>query len=229
LADPDSFSFAIVGDTHIGADTTLLQNILTEAAGEGDSFFILLGDMVDKGVAADMARVKAAVQGSAFANKALYIVGNHDVFEDGWTGFKTAFGPSAFTLTLGNSQFIALDTADGTVGRDQYEWLQTQLTAGSPTNRFILSHYLPVVPGQRTYLRLADEGEAARLMKLATREGARAWLGGHYHSYGEQVIEGVQYVVAGGGGGRLMPPINGNFFVQVVVSGSSVTFHLKRI
>lgn len=135
VANPDAFSFAVVGDTHVGADTTALQTILTRAAAEGDEFVILLGDIVDKGIKADMDAVKAAVTASAFSGKVLYVVGNHDVFEDGWTHFKTDFGPSVYAVTIGNSQFIALDTADGTVGRDQYEWLKGRFGLPAPKNR----------------------------------------------------------------------------------------------
>jgi hypothetical protein len=229
LADPNAFSFAVVGDTHIGNDTTRLQTIFSNAAAEGDAFVILLGDIVDKGIRTDMEAVKTAVDSSAFANKVLYAVGNHDVFEDGWTHFKSVFGSSVYSVTIGNSQFIALDTADGTVGRDQAEWLKGQFTAPAPVNRFLLSHYLPHVPHQRTYLRLADEVEAARLMKLASSHDVRAWLGAHYHSYGVEGIEGVQYVVAGGGGGRKMEPVKNDFFVQVIVNGPNVSFQLRTI
>ena len=227
VANANSFSFAVVGDTHLGNDMQNLQTILTNTAAEGDEFLILLGDIVDKGVRADMDAVKAAVAASALSGKVLYIVGNHDVFDDGWAHFKADFGPSVYSLTIGNSQFIALDTADGTVGRDQTEWLTAQFGVPAPTHRFLLSHYLPHVPHQRTYLRLADEVEAARLMKLAGNHSVSAWFGGHYHSYGVEAIEGVSYIVAGGGGGRKMQPVTSNFFVQVVVNGSNVSFNLR--
>ena len=61
VADPDNFSFAMVGDFHIGdANTERLELILNWAATEGDSFAIILGDMVDKGRREDYLACKQA-------------------------------------------------------------------------------------------------------------------------------------------------------------------------
>jgi hypothetical protein len=100
---------------------------------------------------------------------------------------------------------------------------------GSETHTFVLSHYLPVTPGIRTYLRLSDDLEATTLMKLARNFSVAAWLGGHYHSYALGEVEKVKYLVAGGGGGRRMDPVWENFFVQVRVAGQEISFERKQV
>jgi hypothetical protein len=108
-------------------------------------------------------------------------------------------------------------------------WLEGEIDRDRPQNTFFLSHYMPVVPGQQTYLKFPDEQEALHLMKLAVDHGVVAWLGGHYHSYIQSTIDGVLYVVAGGGGERRMAPVYDYFFVQVTVAGNQVSAQMHKV
>lgn len=229
LADPQNFSFAVVGDTHVALDTKRLREIFTRAAGEGDAFVILLGDIVDQGDTSSYHAVEEAIRDSAFQGKILPIVGNHDVFEGGWDEYRARFGPSHYAVTLGNSRFLAVDTADGSLAKEEVEWLRARLEEPGPAHTFILSHYAPVVPGVRTYLKLASEELSHRLMKMASVFGVRGWLAGHYHSYVSREVAGVTYLIAGGGGGRRMAPVKSFFFVQVNVAGADVTYLLREL
>lgn len=229
LANSNRFTFAIVGDLHLGRDTARFDRILSAAKIEGDAFLILLGDNVDRGELESFTLLTQSIQTAGLTGSVLPVIGNHDVFEDGWTHYKKTFGASHYSVTLGNSRFIALDTADGTVGEEQSIWLEEELKRNRATNTFFLSHYLPVVPQQRTYLRLSNKVEAVRLMKLAQNYRIKAWLGAHYHSYINEAVDGVQYVVAGGGGGRRMEPLKEFFFVQVNVDTETISYSLKRV
>lgn len=229
-ADPQNFTFAMVGDLHIGGtDTDRFRRILQAAQAEGDSFVVLLGDIADKGEAESFLAAQAALKDYGFENKVISIVGNHDIFGDGWPAYRNVWGPSHFSADVGNSRFIALDSADGTLGVEQFDWLLEQLGRSPLSHTFILSHYMPVVPGQRTYLRLANQLEAERLMSLASKKSVTGLFGGHYHSFCKEKIAEVDYVVAGGGGGKRMKPVEDYFFIQVVVSQSSVTYQLKIV
>jgi 3',5'-cyclic AMP phosphodiesterase CpdA len=229
-ADPESFKFAMVGDLHVGGtDTARLERILDQAQAEGDEFIVLLGDIVDKGEEISFSAVQQVIQNKGYNQKVITLLGNHDVFEEGWKFYKNLWGASHYVVDAGNSRFIVLDTADGTLGKQQFDWLSEELSKTSAKNIFLLTHYMPVVPGQRTYLRLANQTEAERLMKLASRSGVRGMYGGHYHSYCYETIEGVDYVVAGGGGGRRMEPVKEFFFVQVSVSGREVSYNLRTV
>lgn len=230
VPNPNQFSFAIVGDTHVGGgNTTRLKTILNQAKSESDSFVVLLGDIVEDGERSDILAVKAAIDEVGWTNKVISVIGNHDVFNDGWKHYKELEGRTHFTVDVGNSRFMILDTADGVVGDRQENWLKGELNKSLPANVFFLSHYLPMVPGQRTYLRLSNETEAVRLMKLASNRKVKGWYGGHYHGFGIEEIESVKYVVAGGGGGRRMKPLDGFFFVQVTVDGENISYQLREI
>ncbi len=219
------FTFSLVGDVHLGGnDTSRLRVILQAAQDHNDAFIIFLGDMIDKGVKADFETFIAQVKEFGFENRAIYVIGNHDIFDDGWTHFRDLMGPSHYDVTLGNCRFLILDSADGMIGEGQTEWLEKRLKEPAAVHTIVLSHYLPVVPGQRTYLKLANAIESMNLMKLLTRFGVKAWLGGHYHSFTQAEIDKVTYLVAGGGGGRRMEPLKEFFYVRATVQNSRLSF-----
>lgn len=224
------FTFAMVGDIHIGSgDTARFSRILNAAQAEGDQFVVLLGDIIDEGLDSDYVAYNQAIAAAGYTGKVFAIAGNHDVFYAGWDNFASRIGSSTYSFTAGNSTFISLDSADGTLGTRQIAWLRDQLARPRLEHTFILSHYMPVVPGVSTYLKFASETEAASLMSIASANGVRGWFGAHYHSYVKESIAGVTYVVAGGGGGRRMPPYRNFFFVQVQVNGSSVDYAVRPV
>lgn len=227
VTDPNNFSFAAVGDLHIGGGgTSRLTNILQQADAQGAEFSILLGDIVDKGAEIDFAAVDTAANALGYAARLVTVVGNHDIFYDGWTHWKQHWGPSHYRVTVGNARFFILDTADGTLGEDQMDWLEAQLAQPWTGHTFLCSHYGPDAPN---YLRLANADEAVQFMAVAKKYGVTASLAAHYHSYLKKQISGVDYVIAGGGGGKRMDPIHDFFFVLVKVNGSTVTYELKIV
>ncbi len=226
----DQFSFAMVGDLHLGGgNTTRLRRILADATAEGDEFVLFLGDIVDHGTQSDVQAFHQAIADTGWTGKTFSVAGNHDVFGDGWGYFRDLTGSSTYAFTAGNAKFIALDSADATLGSRQTQWLRTQLAGPNPAHVFVFSHYSPVVPGQETYLKFSSETEALNLMSLCTQAGVRAWLGAHYHSYIKQSIAGVDYLIAGGGGGRKMDPVKDYFFVQAQINRGEVSYQLRVI
>ena len=59
------------------------------------------------------------------------VVGNHDLYFDGWKQFYSLFGATTYQFTVttpqGTDLFIGLDTGSGTLGSDQLEWLENVL------------------------------------------------------------------------------------------------------
>ncbi len=230
LPDPDHYSFAVVGDLHIQrADTARFRRILQAAKDEGDAFGVFLGDLVDSGERTDALAFRQALADFSWSGKAFPVIGNHDIFNDGWSSYKELNGPSHYVFQVGNAKFIVLDTADGSLGDTQAKWLEAELALPRPTHLFLASHYLPTVPGIRTYLKLANETEAMHLMSVAAKNNVTGWLGAHYHSFVSEKIEGVEYLVAGGGGGKRMDPVPDYFFVQVKVDGPGVSYLMRTV
>ena len=230
IADTNNYSFAVVGDTHIAnADVGRFERILDGATAGGDSFLILLGDIVDKGDRVDFEALKTAISNKGWDGRVFYVIGNHDIFYDGWDNYKELLAPSFYSLEIANAKFIAMDSADGALVKRQEAWVKSEVEQSSNKFTFLMSHYLPIIPGQITYLRLSDQEQAERLMKIAENNNVTAWLGAHYHSFISDKVGDVQYVVAGGGGGRLMGPVKKNFYVQIQISGDTVTYTMKEV
>lgn len=226
----DQFSFAMVGDLHLGGgNTDRLRHILNAATAEGDQFVLFLGDIVDLGTEVDVQAFHQAIADTGWTGKAFSVAGNHDIFYDGWTHYRNLTGSSTYSFSVGNAKFIALDTADASLGRRQTDWLRQQLAGPQPAHVFLMSHYPPVAPTQETYLKFSSETEALNLMALCTQSGVRGWLAAHYHSYNNQKIAGVDYIIAGGGGGRRMDPVRDYFFVQAQINVGEVTYHLRTV
>src|SRR5690606_6994170 len=102
VADPGTFTFAAVGDLHIGGgDTQRLGRILDGAEADGDAFLVLLGDQVDKGVRSAFEALRNRLQDRGWWDKTLFTVGNHDVFEDGWENYRDVLGPSYLSVDVG--------------------------------------------------------------------------------------------------------------------------------
>ena len=224
-SDAQSYSFAMVGDTHIAAaDTRRLRQILQIAESEGDAFLIVLGDIVDEGRREDFLAYTKAIKDAGWEGKVISVIGNHDIKYDGWKNYSELIGPTHYSVDFGNARFMIIDTADGSVGAQQMGWLKERLSEARPRHTFVLTHYMPVVPDERTHLKLASISEAMSLMRLLSTSHVRGCFGGHYHSYIVAQTEGVDYVVAGGAAGRRLPPVMTNFFVQVTVIGDSVSY-----
>lgn len=230
IVDPENFSFAFVGDLHVGGtDTTRFRSILEKAKSSGDEFIVLLGDLTDKGEATSYEAIHQALQDYGWEQRVVPLLGNHDIFTEGWENYQKVFGAAHYSVDIGNSRFIAIDSADGIIGKEQFDWLRQKLEEPQLTHTFLLSHYMPVVPGQQTYLKLSNFFEAQSLMQLSSEKNVTAMLGGHYHSFCRGKIAGVEYVVAGGGGGRRMEPVKDYFYVQALVDGQNVDYRFHRV
>lgn len=224
VSNPNNFTFGIVGDLH--GNTDFLKKIIDKLEQNNDSFLILLGDLTDKGTEEEMTSIKNCLNN--WYKKTLFVIGNHDIYGDGWNHYKRIFGPTHYLFSVGNSAFIVLDTADASLGYTASEWFLETLKSLNATNIFVVSHVMPVVPTIRTYLKMSNEREATRLMKIASSNKVKAWFGAHYHSYINFNIDSVDYVIAGGGGRRL-PPITSNFYVRVTVNNNNITYSFISI
>jgi hypothetical protein len=67
------------------------------------------------------------------------MVGNHDLYFDGWKSFYSLFGSSVYLFTVKTPEstdlFVCLDSGGGTFGKKQLEWLQDILKSERPNYR----------------------------------------------------------------------------------------------
>ncbi len=200
--NPDSFTFAVFGDPQIHSDLEhRLGEFADSARAQGLDFFCVLGDLTHDATEAEAAAVKAALD--AVGVPCYVTIGNHDLYHrDGWQRFKATWGPSAYSVTIADRlKLIFLDTADGMLGRTQFEWLEEQLADSLPRHKVVGTHF-PIYNGTRPlWGRLARSSERYRLLSLLRSGRVSAYCAGHVHGFRHDRIDNLDHFVVG-----TMPP-----------------------
>jgi len=195
--NPDSFRFAVFGDPQIEHDyVNNLGRFRQEVADRDIDFFCVLGDLTNDATADEVDTIKLHLDRVGIPYYAS--IGNHDMFQaDGWERFKENYGPSCFPVVIADRiKLIFLDTADGTIGPTQFDWLETELQ-DSAHIKIVLTHF-PVYDGEKPIMwRLASTAERAKVQSLLERHGAHAWCAGHIHGLRHTPVGTVHHLTCG--------------------------------
>ncbi len=205
VGNAGKYSFVVLTDSHFGSgkvkrrEDAFLKKFEELLKSEDPSlrprFIVNLGDTLDGGHSkeADLFNAVAA-RWIETAKKALgvgdykvySILGNHDLYNDGWDVWKNKIYPYTscykFTLDAGGSNpfdFFFLDTGNGTLGGPQLEDLERSLQA-SLQPKIIFMHY-PVYAGGLFYFAIDDVEERARLISDFAKNNVKYIFEGHYH------------------------------------------------
>ena len=124
----DHYSIYSMSDSHVGG-TKNLDNFVSEAITDHAIAMVMAGD-ITTGHTDDYAVLREHIPQSDSIESFL-IVGNHDLYFDGWKRFHTLFGSSTYKFTVSTPQatdlFLCLDTGSGTLGSEQLDWLKNIL------------------------------------------------------------------------------------------------------
>jgi len=196
--DTNRFRFAILTDLHFGDPESVALGWFRYQLEQLDIDFVcVLGDITDHGLPAEYEQARRGLD--SFGRPCYCAIGNHDLYQsNGWQSFKQTFGPACFSLLIANRlNLIFLDTAEGTLGPTQFEWLETTLETDTSTYRIVLTHF-PLYDGFcPTPFRLASPTERYKLQSILARHRVAAFVSGHIHGWRHTTIEGVNHFVAG--------------------------------
>ena len=124
----ENYQLLIAGDSHIGGLVNF-DKLVQEARTPGNLGFVIVGDIVT-GKKVDYDRLKAALPDFSEVPY-FFMVGNHDVYFDGWKTFYSYFGSSTYYFTVQTPTvkdlYICLDSGGGTLGGKQLVWLKNVL------------------------------------------------------------------------------------------------------
>ena len=205
--DADVFSFVIVSDVHFGSSASRdnaaffewYKNALESAEVEKKPrFLVCLGDSADKGYKSEFEeyneflREIESMESSYWGKsiKSLTILGNHDLYNNGWENWKAQVYPytAYYSLVLngksgGSVSLFFLDSANGTLGVDQLESLESEICA-DVNPKIVFSHY-PVYAGGNLLMTLQDTTERSLLLTWFSKNNVRYVFAGHAHkNYG---------------------------------------------
>ncbi len=136
IVSEDEYSIFSMADCHVGG-TTNLDIFLNEAIRANAVAAVMVGDLTS-GNAEDFKTFQQHLPEQA-SLVSFQIVGNHDLYFDGWKQFYSLFGSSVYLFTVKTQQssdlYICLDSGSGTLGSDQLDWLKDILESERPNYR----------------------------------------------------------------------------------------------
>jgi Icc-related predicted phosphoesterase len=263
---PSEFRFVAFGDTrfHDPADTeaanAAVRQTLVKAIDEEKPAFVSIGgDIVYSGDNPKDWQVWDSETSLWQAHKIVIYpaLGNHDLHGDQKTALENYFArfpvikeSRFYSVRIGNSLMLVLDSALDELTGPQGEWLHGQLDhlASNLDFVFFVFHHPPYTSSsdEKTYggghsARDKEMGLAAFLEEKQKQVRARfVVFNGHVHNYERHEHNGVVYFVTGGGGAHAYPikrkaddlykdPGMNYHYLLVAVEKSQVRITMKKL
>ena len=201
----EAYTFYVCTDPHTSTTTNNLQRFVADLQGDSAAHFgVVLGDCIDQ--LGSMATYVEAIeqQGNTHPKPIFSVLGNHDLYFSQWDEFRDLVGPSVywFEVACGSQRdlFISLDTASGTLGTKQTEWLKDFLTQ----HRSAYRHCVVVTHTNIFYTDNTQKTsgnlpliESMALLELLDTHDVLLCLQGHDHHREDLTFRGVRYTVVG--------------------------------
>jgi hypothetical protein len=196
--NPDSFSFALFGDPQVHADSVhRLGRFAADVRERGIALFAVLGDLTHDATESQLDFIKAALDS---VGAPYYVTaGNHDLYQaGGWERFRATFGPATYSVVIADKlKLIFLDSASGTLGPTQLDWLEAELDDGGRHTKIVGTHY-PLYDGSAPVIwRLGSTAERMRLLSMLRDHGAWAYASGHIHGWRHTEVSGTHHFICG--------------------------------
>ena len=205
INSPKEYLIYVGTDPHIGDTTRNLDTFVADLRGDSSaSFGILLGDCIDK-IGSMALYSKAVEQKNPEQDLPIFsVLGNHDTYFSQWEEYRKYLGPSVYRFEVAHSAgkdlFISLDTANGTLGSLQMEWLRSFLPQHRNSYRHCIiithSNIFYTDNSQQTSGNLPLE-ETMTLLDLFTKNNILLCLQGHDHHREDLTFGGVRYTIVG--------------------------------
>lgn len=196
LVDSDDYLILAMADSHVGG-TTNLDKFINIARTEQPSAVVMDGDLTG-GLTNEYNLFEKHLP-EKDSLESFLIVGNHDLWYNGWGEFYSRFGSSSYYFTVktpaASDLFICLDTGGGTLGNLQLEWVTDLLQSVRPHYRrcIIITHINLFRPRHTTSTNLVVE-ELYLLIDLFTRSNVDMVITGHDHVRDEEIFGVTDYI-----------------------------------
>ena len=206
---PDDYTFYSCSDIHVNDDNTRFANYITKERNDAEALFsIVAGDLANESGEGPFLLAESAMQYDATIHAdddpCFPIIGNHDVYFNCADFYKQHFHTSTYTVTVNTVSghkdlFIFLDSGNGTHGKRQLDWLETQLSHRSDYRHcFVISHnwlFRTTYNYTTTPAANLPEDEQYAFMGLMSRSGVDLVIMGHFHYRDTKTFGGVKYVM----------------------------------
>ena len=207
VATQESYTFYVAADPHVYRTHRNLDIFNDALRNDSEAVFgVVLGDCID--VKDNFHKYMEALsyypERHAFNQAIFHVLGNHDLFFNGWADFKEFIGPSVYWFEVefegGKDIYLTLDTATGTLGRKQTEWFKNFMSAYRKDYRHcvILTHtnFFYTDNSQVSSGNMPLE-ESFALIDFLGGQKVSLVLQGHDHHSEDLVYKDVRYTVLG--------------------------------
>ncbi|MDR3192797.1 MAG: metallophosphoesterase [Treponema sp.] len=224
LSLPSNYSFIVVSDTHIeDGNARGLEKIRDAAVAEGDAFVAVTGDITQNGKREDLEKFIGIADSLRAAGIPCYpVIGNHDVYFNNWPNWRDLIGSSTYRVDSPNSSttLFMLDSANGSFGKDQIDWLREGLKSARP-HVFIFTHANLFTENLIDIEQITDNRERARLLFLLDGR-CDALFSGHVHNRITRKAGGVNYI-------SLEDYRDNRTYCRVFVGPSGISWEFKKL
>ena len=202
----DNYTIYVCTDSHITRKThrNLDYFMAQYKAASSPKLAIHLGDIIDAQKNFECADSIVHFAGQTKADTMLITLGNHDIYFKQWPIYRSFFRTSVYWFDTRNGDkkldlFICLDSAEGTLGVDQTQWLRDLLAEKSKEGYrriivFTHTHFWKLDGSQGHTSNFAME-ETYELAALFAQYGVEFVWSGHQHSRQSVIYRGVNYLV----------------------------------
>lgn len=192
---PSAYSFAVITDVHYGStkkdppeipEKEFLAWLSAFSAEERPAFCLVLGDVVETGGEDEYKDYKNFVAKiEAKGVKVFNAVGNHDLYNSGWDGWKKNCYPntSFYTFKTSGFSFYCLDTGTESPGENQLMYLKTAMKNDS-NPKIVFTHYPLVTDG--FFFGMSNSTDRNLLLSMCAENNVKLYLSGHLHWYEEK-------------------------------------------
>lgn len=203
----ESYQIYVCADTHIDDAYNNLREFTTLMRNNPEApFGIVLGDCIDRRnvLPRYLEGIEHDAESQPYNTPIFSVLGNHDLFFSGWENFVELIGPSVYWFEVehssGRDLYITLDSASGTLGKQQMEWLEEFLTTERAKYRhcIVLKHTNLFYPdnSQNTSGNMPLE-ESAVIFEMFSKHNVTLCLQGHDHTREDLTFGGVRYTIVG--------------------------------
>ena len=230
-----SYSFYAATDPHINETHRNLDVFNDALRNDGSARFgVILGDCTDvlEKLPTYLEALEWNSERHSFNQEIFHVLGNHDIFFNGWGMFKEQVGPSVYWFEVvfpgGKDLYISLDTATGTLGRKQSEWFKKFLSENRKGYRHcvILTHtnFFYTDRSQNTSGNMPIE-ESLALIDFLGKQDVTLVLQGHDHFREDLTYDNVRYTLIG----ALRDEMDEPEFLKVVVNQNNIELDWQLI
>jgi len=190
------YTILVAGDSHVGG-TVNLNTFLTQANTTGASGIVIAGDLTT-GHKEDYDVFKQEIDAKTNL-PTFFVVGNHDLFFDGWDVYFDYFGSSTYSFKVNTSEatdlFICLDTGSGTLGSKQLNWVTDLLEKERKNVRYcvVITHVNFIREHRTSSTNLLVE-EVRAILDLCYRHSIDLVITGHDHNRSEQYFNRTHFL-----------------------------------